>query len=186
MTRADFTPLLVILRKHPFCVVSTLLTVILAVASWFLWGKVSELEALHQVRSQEGENMMATLVSGPPLRQELASVREYTRRIESNLVIEDNLAENLWYFYKLEEQTKARLPELRQLNASLPESGALYKRVPYSLKVTGTYAQVSTFLHALETGPRLAHISSYSFRRRDAAGAALIALDLSVELLGKK
>jgi len=112
-------------------------------------------------------------------------VREYPRRIEDNLVVEDNLAENLWYFYKLEEQTKARLPELRQLNAPPPDTGSLYKRVPYLLKVTGTYVQVSAFLYALETGPRLANITSFGFRRREANGS-MIALDLSIELLGKK
>jgi hypothetical protein len=76
-----------------------------------------------------------------------------TRRIEDNLVVEDNLAENLWYFYKIEEQTKAHMLELRPLNTIISDSKALYRRIPFSLRVTGTYEQTAAFLYAIETGP---------------------------------
>ncbi|MSU66365.1 MAG: hypothetical protein EXS38_09755 [Opitutus sp.] len=129
--------------------------------------------------------MLSLLVGGSTQRQELAAAHEIARRLDENLVVEENLAENLWYFYRLEEQTKARLPELHQLSSSPTDASPLFKRVPYTLRATGNYEQVASFLLALETGPRLVNITSFNFARTGANRAGL-ALELSIELLGKK
>jgi Tfp pilus assembly protein PilO len=181
MSTRDFIPLL---RRWPYCVACFLVIVACAGGVWFIREKIQTLQQVHAERSQEGEAMLALLVSGSTQRAELDYVREATRRIEENLVVEANLPENLWYFYKLEEQTKARL-ELHQLNSPTSDKSPLYRRVPYTLRITGTYPQVAAFLLALETGPRLAKINSFSYARADAA-ASTMALDLSLELLGKK
>jgi len=133
----------------------------------------------------DGTAALAKMVSGPPLRQELAAVREATLRIEDNLVVEDNLAENLWYFYKLEDLMKVKLADIHQLNPITPESGARYRRVPYALSVTGSYAHVASFLRALETGPHLANMTFFSFKRKEPMGST-ITLELNLELLGAK
>ena len=86
---------------------------------------------------------------------------------------------------QFEEQTKARLSDLRQLGSTPVESKSPYRLIPYRLRLTGNYEQVVGFLGSLESGPRLAAISSFSFRRRDAGGPAVV-LELDVELLGKK
>lgn len=174
-----------LLRRYPYCVGCAVLVIALGGTSWYLWGRNQELEIARQERAKEGEAMLTLLVSGSTQRQELASAREVSRRIEDNLLIETNLAENLWYFYKLEEQTKARLPELHQLSSPQNDTSPLYKRIPFTLRVTGTYEQVAAFLLALETGPRLVNITSFSYARRDPGGNSL-ALDLAIELLGKK
>jgi len=57
--------------------------------------------------------------------------------------------------------------------------------VPFSIRVTGTFEQAASFLHAIETGPRLASISNLSFRRVTPGGTNLI-LEMTVQLLGKK
>ena len=176
---------LTLIRRWPYCVACLLLTIVSAGGLWFVRGEIAELQLVHAEKTKEGEAMLATLVGGSTQRTELEAVREATRRIEENLVIEANLPENLWYFYKLEEQTKARLPELHQLNSPSTDKSPLYRRVPYTLRIAGSYGQVASFLLALETGPRLAKITSFNFARADAQGAALT-LDLSLELLGRK
>ena len=77
------------------------------------------------------------------------------------------------------------LTELHQLNPLVPDPRSLYKRIPYSLTVTGTYEQTGTFLYAIETGPRLANITSVSFRRSE-PGSPALNLEVNLELLGKK
>lgn len=175
---------LALLRRFPYCAGCIVLTIGLGAAAWFLRGQVADLEVVHRDRSQEGEAMLKTLVGGPAQRQELAIVRETARRIEDNLLIESNLAENHWYFFKLEEQTKARLTEVHQLSAPINDPSTLFKRIPYSVRVAGTYDQVAGFLLALETGPRLVSIVGFGFARQGPPGT--LALDLSLELLGKK
>lgn len=174
-----------LLRRNPFGAICTVLVIGLAVTSWFLWQQIDDQELTLRDRAKEGEDNLALLISGSTQRQELAAAREATHRIEDNLVIETNLAENLWYFYKFEEQTKSRLPELHQLNSPTTDASPLYRRVPYTLRISGTYEQVASFLLAIECGPRLANITSFTFSRRG-SGADAIALELTLDLLGKK
>lgn len=171
------------LRRYPYGAACAFVSLLLAGLIWHLRGSVADLDAVHRERAREGEAMLALLVGGSTQRQELALVRETVRRIEDNLLIETNLTENLWYFYKLEEQTKARLPGLHQLNSPPGDRSPLYKRIPYTVRVTGTYEQVGSFLLALETGPRLVAVTDFSYTSRDGTN---VSLDLSIELLGKK
>lgn len=182
---AGMSGLMTLVRRWPFCLVCVALTLASGIGWWLLRDRITELHTVHAQRTKEGEAMLALLVSGSTQRAELEVVRETTRRIEENLVVEANLAENLWYFYKLEEQTKARLPELHQLSSPTTDKSPLYRRVPYSLRIAGNYEQVAAFLLALETGPRLVKITGFNYARAEALGSAM-ALDLNVELLGKK
>lgn len=171
-------------RRNLVSSICTVLLLGLGVASWFLWQEIDSLELTRQERAKEGEDMLELLIGGSTQRQELAALREATHRIEDNLVIENNLAENYWYFFRFEEQAKARLPELHQLSSPTTDSSPLFRRIPYSVRVTGTYEQIASFLLSIESGPRLASIKSFNFNRR--AGGDLLSLDLNVELLGKK
>lgn len=177
--------LMTVVRRWPYCLACVALTVISALGWWMVRDQIAGLHTVHAQRTKEGEAMLALLVGGSTQRAELEIVRETARRIEENLVVEANLAENLWYFYKLEEQTKARLPELHQLSSPTTDKSPLYRRVPYSLRIAGSFDQVAAFLLALETGPRLVKITGFNYARAEAQGSAM-ALDLNVELLGKK
>lgn len=173
------------LRRHAFNAACAGASVVLLIAAWSLWQRQQALAAASHQRTREGEAMLATLVAGPTLRDELAQARDAVQRINANLVVEANLAENLWYFYQMEDQTKARLSDLRQLSPSNLDSPLPYKLIPYSLRITGTYEQVAAFLQRLETGPRLVVIQSFNFSRRE-SGSPLIGLQLDIGLLGKK
>ena len=177
--------LIALIRRWPYCAACLVVTIGLLAGAWFLRDKIAELDLVYKERAREGEAMLLLLVGGSTQREELEVVREITRRIDDNLVIEANLAPNLWYFYKIEEQTKARLPDLHQHNSPTIDKSPLYRRVPYTLRVIGAYEHVAAFLLALETGPRLVKINSFNYSRADAAGS-MISLDLSVDLLGKK
>jgi Tfp pilus assembly protein PilO len=185
MSIADFMDWIAVVRRHPLSALCASVCILCGILSWAIHANMKWLELEHKQLSQDGDLMVGTLITGPSIRVELASAREITRRIDDNLVVEDNLAENLWYFYKIEQQTKARLPELHQLGALVPDSKSLYKRIPYTLRVTGTYEQTAAFLYAIETGPRLANITSVNFRRRDPGSVSFI-LDIDLELLGRK
>ncbi len=181
----QFESFVLLLRRYPYSAGCAIAAILFGLSAWFLSGQNEELAVAQADRAKEGEAMLSLLVGGSTQRQELAATHEIARRIEENLVVEENLAENLWYFYKLEEQTKARLPELHQLSSPPTDTSPMFKRVPYTLRATGSYEQVAAFLLALETGPRLVNITSFNFARTGANGAGL-ALDLSIELLGKK
>ena len=185
MNLSDFIQWIGTARRHPLSALCASICLLCVLLCWLIHTNTKWLELEHKQLSQDGDLMIGTLVTGPAVRQELAASREVTRRIEDNLVIEDNLAENLWYFYKIEQQTKAKLPELHQLNSVVTDAKALYKLVPYTIRVTGTYEQAAAFLYAIETGPRIANINSVSIRRIE-PGSPFVDLDLNLELLGKR
>jgi hypothetical protein len=175
---------LTLIRRYPFAASCVLATIALAAGAWYFETHIEELEAAAEEQGNEGTAMLKLLAGGSTQRQELAFVRDITRRIDENLVIEGNLAENVWYFYKLEEQTKARL-ELHPLNWPNTDSSPLFRRAPFTLHLSGGFEQVIGFLLGLETGPRLVKITSFTFASRDAGGNN-VELELSLEMLGKK
>jgi len=185
MNAADIMEWIAVVRRHPLSVLCAIVFIVCGLLSWLIYGDMKGQELERSQLAQDGDLMVATLITGPSIRTELEAIREITRRLDDNLVVEDNLAENLWYFYKIEQQSKAHLTELHQLNPLIPDPRSLYKRIPYSLIVTGTYEQTAAFLYDIETGPRLANITTVNFRRSE-PGSPMLNLEITLELLGKK
>lgn len=183
MSAGDYS-FLARVRRNPYPFLCLFLTLCLGIGAWYLRARTEMLEAEHAERSQEGEAMLKLLVGASTQKAELAMARETARRIEDNLIVETNLAENHWYFFKLEEQTKAKLVEVHQLTSPINDASTLFKRIPYAVRVSGTYEQVAAFLLALETGPRLVSVVGFGFTRQ--TNGDLLSLELSLELLGKK
>lgn len=184
MIRAFFQTLRPTLKRYFFSTVCTGLSVLLLIIAVVLWLDQRNLTQRLQTRTAQGEAVLAALAIGPTLRESLTSVRATVARINNHLVHEPNLAENLWYFYNLEESTRVRLRDLNQLTSQPVSSGATYKLVPYTLRVTGSFPQIISFLQSLEAGPKLANIRSFSLNRLDSEGVN-IALQVDVALLAK-
>ncbi len=172
-------------QRYRFGAACIALAVALAGANLWLRFDVTDLSVQQQEHSRQGNTMLVMIARGSQLRAELATARAATQRITENLVVEKNVPENFWYFYKIEQDTQAKLVELQQRPAFLQDSGgpASYKRVPYSLKFVGSFPAVIAALQRLETGPRLGRIDSFRFQRQD-AGSENVVLQLDFELLG--
>ena len=171
--------------RYPFCAACAFVSVWLAGSSVWLRFHLRDLAARQQDRAQQGGEMLRFIARGSPLRTELAATRAATQRITENLVVEKNIPENFWYFYKIEQDTHAKLVELQQRPAPAPDSGAPapYKRVPYFLKLSGPFRAVVAFLQQVETGPRFGRISGFVLQRQDLATSNVI-LQLDLEMLG--
>ncbi len=174
------------LRRNLFAVVCSAIIVVLLGTGWWLWHDLHTQEETLQARTLQGEAELETIAMSPLLREALAQTRTAVDRINRNLAVESNLADNLWYFYKLEEQTKARIRGLNQLATSGPgqDDRAEYKPIPYTMEVSGTFAQVMDFLQSLESGPRLVKVRGFNFRRSESGGDAVV-LQLELSVLGK-
>jgi Tfp pilus assembly protein PilO len=186
MNNTFMTRFTTFLRRYLFGAVSIIVGVVCLIAAGYLWYERDELENRLRERTEEGQAMLATVMAGPILREELAAVRQATRRIDDNLVIETNLSENLWYFYKFEERTKIHLEDLHQLNIPAIDNDSPYKLVSYSLRGTGTYAQIMAFLQNVEAGPRLMILRSFSLTRATSATATPTDLDAIMGTTGGK
>lgn len=172
------------LKRHLFSIIGAGLSVALLVAAVLLWLDQHKLEQRLQTLTAQGEEVLTAVAAEPALRETLNQLRKANDRIAANLVAEPNLAENLWYFYNLEKSAQVRLRDLSQLSSQTAPGPALYRLIPYSLRITGTFTQVMDFLQRLETGPKLAKVRNFSLNRVDAEGLN-VALQIDVVLLGK-
>ncbi len=174
MNSHETTRLSSLLRRNIFVTVCIMLCVLLAPGLWVLGLDVRSREIMARERSQEGAAMDSTLVTGPLIKQELARAQDIVQRIDGNLVIEKNLADNLWYFYKIHPESKVILTNLMALNSDPAPDDSDYKLVAFSLQLTGTYEQVAGYLLQLETGPRLVQIRTFGFRRQGSSRSPII------------
>jgi len=155
---------------------------VLGVANYFLWQRQQTLNSQHEEVRRSGEKMFSALSGHSRIVAQLTATDEAIKQIDLNLMSENDLAENLGYFYQMETLTRVRLTQLQQLSAP-PSDGATYKAIPFSLRVTGSYPQLIAFIRELESGPRLLRIKTFDFSRGDAKSNT-IALGLTVEVLG--
>ena len=174
--------LLSAVRRAPFLVACFTLFVLLSVGNYFLWQRQQAITAQYDEVRRNGETMFSALSGYSRIIGQLATVDEALKQIDENLIAENDLAENQGYFYQLETLSRVRLTQLNQLSAQ-PADDSPYKAVPFSLRATGTYAQLIDFLRELESGPRQLRIKTFDFSRGNAKVDNLV-LGLTVELLG--
>ena len=172
-------------RRQPFVCVCIGICLISLGGIWWVARQIESYEAELDRLTNQGTEVLNLVATRGVMESELELVQAAVRRTEDNLVIEDNLAENLWYFYSVEGRTQTRLTELRQLDVPNPGKDDTYLRVPYELSAGGDFVGISELLRQLEIGPRLMRVKDFSIRR-EANGDELLSLDLSIELLGRK
>ena len=166
-------------RNQPF-VTACIIICLLSLGGMWTNAYASELMRV----TDQGTETLGLVAMRNMLRAELKIAESAVSRTEDNLVIEDNLAENLWYFYSIEGRTETRLAELRQLDPPALAEDETFLRIPYELSAIGDFVGISEFLRLLETGPRLVRINEFSLRR-ESEGEELLSLELSLELLGR-
>ena len=168
-------------KRGPVLFICLVAFVGLGVADYFLWERQKAIASRHEEVRRSGESMFSSLSSHSRLVGELNTVDEALKQIDDNLIVEGDLAENQGYFFQIETLSRVHLTQLNQLS-SQPSEDRPYKAVPFSMRVTGTYAQLIGFLRELESGPRQMRIRNFDFSRSDTKSNALT-LGLTVELL---
>lgn len=183
MAAGTVNPFPALLKRHAFASACLTLSLVLAGVDLYLWQQSRSLERIGADRSAEGEATLTLLATGPLLRQQQATAAETVKRIEDNLLVEGNLADNAWQFYKFEEPTGARIRDLGQMSTAA-DGARTYKTVPFSLQLSGTFEQVAAFVHSLESDLHLMKVTDFTLQR-GGANSSLVSLNLSVVALGK-
>ncbi len=160
MTGEDITSFL---KANPISVACGALALTLAVGIYFRSDRVPEGETLLDQKATLGERIDANLKNGVQLADQFAAINTARQQIESRLIHPDEIAKNLQFFYKLEEDTGTKLIDLRQ-NVMNGKAGAkgkgYYIPVGYSVTVRGDYIHLLDFLRRLESGQRFCRVQS--------------------------
>ncbi|MBT5900881.1 MAG: type 4a pilus biogenesis protein PilO [Opitutaceae bacterium] len=171
------------LRAQPFVSACTAVFLLSLIGIWRVTDQIATYKQELSRVTDHGTETLGLVAMLNMLETELEVAKDAVQRTEENLISEENLAENLWYFYSIESETETRLTELRQLDPFALAKGESYKRVPYELSVIGDFVGVSEFLRQLEIGPRLVRIQEFTLRRETGTEESL-SLDLTLEMLG--
>lgn len=171
-------------KRYPFAVAGGFLTVFLAASNWFIFLDQAEIEANLESESKTGSEVLENVANSPLIRQQAVTIRAALAYLDANLIIPDDRAQNVGYFYSFEEKTGAKVSDLTQMLTGTVPEGASYVGVSFSLRGTGDFPQNLALLHAIETGRYPAKVSKFTFLRRE-DGSDLIELSLNVVLLGK-
>ncbi len=174
--------LLAVARRNLVAAVSILLLLVLGVADVILWRRWDNLAVESERTRQEGEKMLLSLSSHPRIEAQSAEAARALAYIDANLATESDLAGNLDYFYQIEKTTRVKLTNLSQLSSQPPANETDFLAIPFSLRLTGSYPQILSYLHALETGSRLVRLKTYRFNQ---SGSEALSADLTIEMLGR-
>ncbi|MDB6126222.1 MAG: hypothetical protein JWM35_118 [Verrucomicrobia bacterium] len=169
-------------RQRPVLALCLIATAILAVVNYFLWQQRDVITAQNDEVRRKGDAILNALVARQHVTSDLAKLKDALDVIDRNLVTESDMEVNLGYFYKLEKLCGVHLSLLNQLGAPTPPEGSPFKVIPVSVRATGSYVQLMTFLRQLETGPRVLTVRAFNFTRGDPKNNTL-SLELTVALL---
>lgn len=181
---AFFSRILDLISEYAFLAICSVVFLGAGTSAFIVWRGLAQLESEYEVVRTEDEGQQKLISGAASLRADRETITAAAQEMRSNLLIEENLADNLGYFYKIEDQSRARISELHQLAAPLNATNGTSKSVPFTVNVTGSFSQVFSFLHQLEHGPRLMRITAFTFDRKAQTSDSVV-LELNLEMLGR-
>lgn len=194
MTGAD---LLALIKKHPIAFACGLLALACAVALYVRSDAVDEAQRLFEEKDKESQKIALNARHTTGLAEQVQEIQAEAKQLESRLLRAGDLANNLQFFYRLENESGVKLIDVRQNPLPAAKQNApktLFVPVSFNLTLQGTYPQIWTFLRRIETGPHFARFDRLTVAKLEgggrtegggAAGADQMNAVFTVELLGK-
>jgi hypothetical protein len=173
-----------LIRGHPWITACLVVAALAGAANLPLWQERREVARQHDEVRLRGQAMLVALTDRARIHGDEVLLGSAEAVIDRNLVSEENMEVNLGYFYRLEKLTRVQLSRIDQLGSIPPEPGSLFRTVPVSLQLSGSYRNLLAFVRELESGPRILRLRSYRIERADAGGNEM-AVTLMVEMLAK-
>jgi hypothetical protein len=179
--------LFAVIKKNPLSVGCGILALLFGLVIYLRIDLLSDAAKLLEEKTAEGERLNANVNNAAQLPEQLAALTEARAEIEKRIIRNDDLAQNLQYFYRLEADTGIKILALRQNPLAPGELGAKNPSVGIGFTVSfqGPYLNVLEFLRRLESGTHYCRLTSASMATPGGNRTGPIAVSLSLELLGQ-
>ncbi len=173
------------IKNYPIPFIAGFVILVSFLTFYFRMDVIDDLETRYEEISVKGERMTDNLLKGGRIEEDLKSLQVLTEDIESRLINPVELAKNLQYFYRWEEETGAKISGLKQ-NRVIENTGKgkSYVRVSYSVDITGRFGVILSYLKKLETGPLFCRINSLSTNNSQNGPEYDVTAAIELELLG--
>ena len=173
-------------KRNPVAVICGVLCVAFIAAIFLRNGLVAEAETTLEAKTAEGQKYATNIQYSAQLKDQVDAVTAANKEIESRIIRASQMAMNMGYFYKLENDTKIKMIDSRQLTpASVPKPAkGAFLPVSFAVAVQGDLNLVLTFLRQVENGVHYARINNATLSGNAVQRGAPLTLSLSVDLLG--
>ena len=180
------------LKANPIGVACGALSLALAIGIYVRSDRLPEAEKTLEQKATLADRLAANLQNGIQLSEHYTAITTARQQIDARLVHPDELANNLRFFYKLEDETGIKLIDIRQTsvngNRAVARTKGNYITVSYGVAVRGSYARLLDFLRRLESNQRFCRVYSASINvgsGSQAERAGDLTLSLAIELLAQ-
>ncbi len=178
--------LLAFIKKNPISVGCGLLCLILGAGIYFRSSEIPDAEAALAQKSAEAARYAANIKNAAQLKEQLDVLVAASKEIDSRIVHAGQLGVNSQYFYKLENESGAKLIDFRQgsLVAAPKGTKPSFNPVGFTVSVQGNLSQMIEFLHRLESGAHFCRVTSATCGTTGTGRSGLLTLTITLELLG--
>ena len=177
--------LLAFIKKNPISVGCGLLCVLLGAGIYFRSSEIPDAEAALAQKSAEAARYAANIKNAAQLKEQLDALVAASKEIDSRIVRAGQLGVNSQYFYKLENESGAKLIDFRQGSlVTVKGAKTIFNPIGFTVSMQGNLAQLVDFLHRLESGAHYCRVLSATCGTTGTGRSGLLTLTLSLEFLG--
>lgn len=178
--------LIAFIKKNPIGIACFVLALALFGGWYYRSGDVPAKDQELQQKSAEAQRYALNLANATQLQEQYDTLLAANKEVAARLVSKD-IGKNYQYFYKLENESGAKLvTDPRQAASTSSGKGAVkssYQPVQFSVSVQGSLSQVLGFLRRLESGAHYGRVLGATCTVPQDRSLPL-SLVLSLELLG--
>jgi hypothetical protein len=180
--------LFALIRKNAIFVACLVLSAIIGITWYLRSGLLPDEEKVLAEKSKQGELISANIEDSHQLKEQYAQIVDANQTIANRMIRTGQLAENLQYFYRLENETGTKLTgDPRPVVAAAVAKNApktTYTPVGFNLAVQGSYVQLIDLLRRLENGEHYCRVIACNMKPMGESRTSPMTLSLSIELLG--
>jgi hypothetical protein len=179
------------IKEYPLAVCATLLAVVAGVLLFLRADRITSLETELSTARTTINRMEANLREAVDLEQDKERLLRLRERIDSRLMVREEVAFNLDYFYRLEASHTIRIENLRPLGgragpADVVPTVDLFDVLGFDLTVRGEFANVNEFIRTLESDHYFGRVESLTITRPAGAGPnTVVSAQIALNLLGR-
>ena len=190
----DVQLILAKIKQYPIAVGGGVLVLVMLVLLYFRGGNVPALNERYDQLKAEIAVISANRDHAAGLEEDVEAVNALLETVDDELLVRDQRAINVNFFYELEESMPVRLISVNQLDPA-PEGGrgpkppnALthYEVVTFTLVAEGTFEEMLNFLYELRTGDKLLKVRDLVALPSGEGGPDQLSVELTIQGLGKK
>lgn len=179
------------MKEYPLAVGASLIIVVAAALLFLRADRTQMLET--ELRSAEMAltRMETNLREAVDLEADKERLTRLREQVDGRLMVREEVALNLDYFYRLEAAYDVRIENLRPLGGSAGPAGVvptvdLFDVLGFDITVRGDFAKVTEFIRALEADHYFGRVESLNITRPTGDAANVVAVQIALNLLGRK